>query len=88
MAKKSRMSVLKRQREARKAEKAAVKRDRREQRRVDGLQEATRDDLAAYLDVPEDEVVGEMVPSAAESQPVESQPAEPQPEGAEEPTGT
>lgn len=88
MAKKSRMSVLKRQREARKAEKAAVKRDRREQRRVDGLQEATRDDLAAYLDVPEDEVVGEMVPSAAESQPVESQPAEPQAEAAEEPTGT
>ena len=83
MAKKSRMSVLKRQREARKAEKAAVKRERREQRRVDGLQEATRDDLAAYLDVPEDEVVGEMVPSAADSQP-----AKPQPESVEEPTGT
>ena len=72
MAKKSRMSVLKRQREARKAEKAAVKRERREQRRSEGLQEATRDDLAAYLDMPEDEIL-----DTAEST-----------EAAEEPTGT
>ena len=52
MGKKSRMSVLKRQREARKAEKAALKRERRDQRTsadpVDGTQVATKDDLAGY----------------------------------------
>jgi len=52
MGKKSRMSVLKRQREARKAEQAALKRERRDQRTsadaVEGTQVATKDDLAAY----------------------------------------
>ena len=53
MGKKSRMSVLKRQREARKAEKAALKRERRDQRTTedptsDGSQVATKDDLAGY----------------------------------------
>lgn len=48
MAKKSRMSVLKRQREAKKQEKAALKRDRREQRKVDGVEPAG-DDLSAYF---------------------------------------
>ncbi len=52
MGKKSRMSVLKRQREARKAEKAALKRERRDQRTSedpgDGTQVATKDDLAGY----------------------------------------
>ena len=74
MAKKSRMSVLKRQREARKAEKAAVKRERREQRRTEGLQEPTRDDLAAYLDVPGDQIEGAEDAEEAKA--------------AEEPTGT
>ena len=48
MAKKSRMSVLKRQREVRKAEKAALKRDRREQRKSEGPHEPTADDFAGY----------------------------------------
>lgn len=51
MGKKSRMSVLKRQREARKAEKAALKRERRDRRTTEepaGSQVATRDDLAGY----------------------------------------
>jgi hypothetical protein len=52
MGKKSRMSVLKRQREARKAEKAALKRERRDQRTsadpAEGDQVATKDDLAGY----------------------------------------
>jgi hypothetical protein len=54
VAKKSRMSVLKRQREAKKAEKAALKRERKEQRDGDtdpaneGGQVATREDLAGY----------------------------------------
>ena len=55
MAKKSRMSVLKRQREARKAEKAALKRERKVQRDTDpegiggtGGQVATKEDLAGY----------------------------------------
>jgi len=74
MAKKSRMSVLKRQREVRKAEKAAVKRERREQRRTEGLQEPTRDDLAAYLDVPGDQIEGAEDAEEAKA--------------AEEPTGT
>jgi hypothetical protein len=53
MAKKSRMSVLKRQRELKKAEKAALKRERRDLRKeaeplVGDAQVATRDDLAGY----------------------------------------
>jgi hypothetical protein len=52
MGKKSRMSVLKRQREARKAEKAALKRERRDQRTSvvgdDATSVATKDDLASY----------------------------------------
>ena len=58
MAKKSRMSVLKRQREARKAEKAALKRERRDQQREDsdanGNQVATKADLEGYGFGPED----------------------------------
>jgi hypothetical protein len=53
MAKKSRMSVLKRQRELKKAEKAALKRERRDLRKeaeplVGEDQVASRDDLAGY----------------------------------------
>lgn len=50
MAKKNRMSVLKRQREARKAEKAALKRDRREQRKTAEGVEPSSDDMAGYFD--------------------------------------
>lgn len=53
MAKKSRMSVLKRQREARKLEKAAVKRERRERRESSEARVATREDLEAYGSVPD-----------------------------------
>jgi hypothetical protein len=51
MARKSRTAVLKRQREAKKAEKAAMKREKRALRESDspsGSQVATADDLAAY----------------------------------------
>ncbi len=51
MPKKGRMTVLKRQREVRKAEKAAAKREKREHRltgEASGGQVATDDDLAAY----------------------------------------
>ena len=51
MAKKGRMTVLKRQREVRKAERAAAKREKREIRAADegsGGQVATVDDLAGY----------------------------------------
>ena len=51
MPKKGRMTVLKRQREVRKAEKAAAKREKRELRAeldASGGQVATADDLAAY----------------------------------------
>ena len=50
MARKSRTAVLKRQREAKKAEKAAMKREKRELRTEDetGGQVATADDLAGY----------------------------------------
>lgn len=50
MPKKGRMTVLKRQREVRKAEKAAAKREKREHRveEASGGQVATADDLAAY----------------------------------------
>lgn len=50
MARKSRTAVLKRQREAKKAEKAAMKREKRMVREEDttGGQVATADDLAGY----------------------------------------
>ncbi len=48
MARRSRMSVLKRQREVRKAEKAALKRERREQREGSTSRVATQEDLEAY----------------------------------------
>jgi hypothetical protein len=49
MARKSRTAVLKRQREAKKAEKAAHKRERRELRKEATSQEiATQDDLEGY----------------------------------------
>ena len=51
MARKSRTAVLKRQREAKKAEKAAMKREKRIERdagRSDGTQVASADDLAGY----------------------------------------
>ncbi len=50
MARKSRTAVLKRQREAKKAEKAAMKREKRQLREDDqtGGQVATTDDLAGY----------------------------------------
>ncbi len=74
MAKKNRMSVLKRQREARKAEKAALKRERRsmrDQQRGEGdgegegegngeaAQVMTREDLESYGALPpEDDKAG------------------------------
>jgi hypothetical protein len=51
MARKSRTAVLKRQREAKKAEKAAMKREKREVRTSESGNEprvATADDLAGY----------------------------------------
>jgi len=51
MARKSRTAVLKRQREAKKAEKAAHKREKRLMREAEessGAQVATADELAAY----------------------------------------
>ena len=53
MGKKSRTSVLKRQRELKKAEKAALKQAQKDQRVTDeesagGQQVATQDDLAGY----------------------------------------
>jgi hypothetical protein len=51
MARKSRTAVLKRQREAKKAEKAAHKREKRQLREAEpsaGAQIATVDELAAY----------------------------------------
>jgi hypothetical protein len=61
MARKSRTAVLKRQREVRKAEKAAAKREKRELREPASESEshvATREDLADYgfpVDEPESE---------------------------------
>jgi hypothetical protein len=59
MARKSRTAVLKRQREVRKAEKAAAKREKRDMREPDTTGEpniATSDDLAGYgFSVDEDE---------------------------------
>lgn len=61
MARKSRTAVLKRQREAKKAEKAAAKREKREVRTSNAVGEtqvATDDDLAGYgFDVDESEDV-------------------------------
>lgn len=51
MARKSRTGVLKRQREMKKAEKAALKREKRDVRSEqasDGAQVATAEDLAGY----------------------------------------
>jgi len=52
MARKSRMSVMKRQRERKKAEKAAIKREERQQRESgangDGTPVATSEDLEGY----------------------------------------
>ncbi len=67
MAKRSRMSVLKRQREARKAEKAALKRERREQRKAEGPQEVSSDDLSGYFDD------GQDAPEEEEEQVAESE---------------
>jgi hypothetical protein len=58
MARKSRTAVLKRQREAKKAEKAALKREKKQSRETadsEGGQVATADDLAAYGFGPSDE---------------------------------
>ena len=57
MARKSKQSILKRQRELRKAEKAALKRERREQRVAasgSGDQVATKEDLEGYGVEPEE----------------------------------
>ncbi len=48
MAKKSRMGVLKRQRELRKQEKAALKRERKSSREAQDSLEATPEDLEDY----------------------------------------
>ena len=60
MARKSKMSILKRQREVKKAEKAALKREKRLERVTeagDGDGVATKEDLAGYGF--EDEIEGE-----------------------------
>lgn len=57
MAKKGRTSVLKRQRELRKAEKTALKRDKRRERPKEGAGVATRDDLEGYGLGPDSEEV-------------------------------
>jgi hypothetical protein len=67
MARKSKMTVLKRQREMKKAEKAAAKRSNRDERRGADVAEqedqvASRDDLAGYgfgPDEDEEEAEGE-----------------------------
>ncbi len=49
MARKSKMSILKRQREVKKAEKAALKREKRLEREPgEGTGVATKEDLAGY----------------------------------------
>jgi hypothetical protein len=51
MARRSKTTILKRQRERKKMEKAAIKREERERRKQeesDGSQVASQDDLAAY----------------------------------------
>ena len=63
MARKSRTAVLKRQREAKKAEKAQFKRDKRAARESDTGGEpkiATRDELAGYGFIEEEEVEEEV----------------------------
>ena len=55
MARKSKTAVLKRQRELRKAEKAAAKREKRAMREASDQTVATRDDLAGYGLVEEEE---------------------------------
>ena len=62
MARKSRTAVLKRQREAKKAERAAAKREKREIRATESSSEprvASQDDLAGYGFATEDEEVEE-----------------------------
>ena len=61
MARKSRTAVLKRQREAKKAEKASMKREKRELSKEDetGGTVATVDDLAGYGFQEEEEEVAE-----------------------------
>jgi hypothetical protein len=61
MAKKSRMGVLKRQRELKKQEKAALKRERKAGRKPQETLEASADDLVGYgvVDDAEDVVVVE-----------------------------
>ena len=62
MARKSRTAVLKRQREAKKAEKAQFKRDKRAAREADAGGEprvATRDELAGYGFAEDEEEVEE-----------------------------
>jgi len=53
MARKSKMSVLKRQRERKKAEKAAMKRETRGQKERSDSDVATTEDLEGYGLVPE-----------------------------------
>jgi hypothetical protein len=71
MARKSRTAVLKRQREAKKAEKASMKREKRELRAEDetGGQVATVDDLAGYGFAGEDDEVDEVAEETPESPP-------------------
>jgi hypothetical protein len=66
MARKSRTAVLKRQREAKKAEKASMKREKRELRAEDetGGQVATTDDLTGYGFAGEDDEVVEETPES------------------------
>jgi hypothetical protein len=66
MARKSRTAVLKRQREAKKAEKASMKREKRELRAEDetGGQVATTDDLAGYGFAGEEDEVAEETPES------------------------
>jgi hypothetical protein len=58
MAKKSRMGVLKRQRELKKQEKAALKRERKASRRPQETLEASVDDMAGYGMVEDEPVEG------------------------------
>ncbi len=61
MAKKSRMSILKRQREVKKAEKQALKREKRAARQANepqGSTVATKSDLEGYGFPTEEEDVG------------------------------
>ncbi|MGI9590802.1 MAG: hypothetical protein ACR2P8_05500 [Myxococcota bacterium] len=58
MARKSKTAVLKRQRELKKAEKAAAKREKRAMRESTDQEVATRDDLAGYGLVEEEEEAG------------------------------